>query len=68
MKKIAININISNDAFHQDPSHEFGGILQRIADRLTGDLSLTRLLGEDEPIDFPIFDSNGNRVGRVQIT
>lgn len=54
--RVTITINTENAAFNPYPAHEVARLLREIEKRLR----------KDGPDDFPIYDTNGNKVGRVE--
>ena len=55
--KFKLEIDCSNAAFEEEPEYEVARILRELADKLEADGSLAH----------PVFDFNGNRVGRSTV-
>lgn len=61
--KFKLEFNMDNDAFQLDKCDEVIRILAGINSRLNN--SKIRIDVEDE---YPVFDSNGNKIGKLEIT
>lgn len=60
MRKLELYLELDNDAFTNDEAWEAARILSNIADWMRGFSKLYER-------DYPLFDINGNKIGRLVV-